>query len=103
MKASKKALLEANGWQAITVTDLLGLTPQEEAYIEMKLFLAECVKKKRKQEQLTQTTLAETIESSQSRVAKIEKGDPTVSIDLQIKALFSMGVTKKELAKMMLE
>jgi len=32
-------------------------------------------------------------------VAKIEKGDPTVSIDLILRAMFALGMNRKELAK----
>ena len=43
--------------------------------------------------------MAKLIGSSQSRVAKIEKADPTVSIKLMIKSLLSLGSTKKDIAK----
>ena len=39
------------------------------------------------------------LKSSQSRIAKMESGDPTVSIDLLIKSLLTMGATKKSIAK----
>ncbi|MEX2495998.1 MAG: helix-turn-helix transcriptional regulator [Woeseia sp.] len=48
---------------------------------------------------LTQAELARAIRSSQSRVAKMEAGDPTVSIDLLVKSLLALGVSKKELGR----
>jgi hypothetical protein len=41
--------------------------------------------------------------SSQSRVAKMEKGDPSVSIDLLIRSLFNLGMSKKYLAQILLK
>jgi predicted transcriptional regulator len=48
---------------------------------------------------LTQAQLAKMLKSSQSRVAKMEKGDPTVSVDLLVKSLLAMGANKKSIAK----
>jgi hypothetical protein len=36
--------------------------------------------------------------SSQSRVAKMEAGDPTVSIDLLVQGLLAAGSTAREIA-----
>ncbi len=65
----------------------------------MKLALSEILKQRRRQKKLTQAQLAKVIDSSQSRVAKMEAGDPTVSIDLLVKSLLALGVSKKELGK----
>ena len=48
---------------------------------------------------MTQLTLARAVGSSQSRIAKMEAGDPTVSIDLLIKALLALGASIRELGK----
>lgn len=48
-------------------------------------------------EDVTETQLAKSVGSSQSRVVKMEKGDPSVSLDLLIKTLLFLGVTRKEL------
>ena len=37
--------------------------------------------------------------SSQPRVVKMEKGDPSVSLDLLVKALLTMGAKKENIAK----
>jgi DNA-binding XRE family transcriptional regulator len=99
MDKRKKKKLAKKGWRAGTVTELLGLSAEESAYIEMKLALSEKLKEQRQRKKLTQTELAKVIESSQSRVAKMEAGDPTVSIDLLVKSLLALGVTKKELGR----
>ena len=99
MDKRKKEKLKKKGWQSGTVAEFLELTPEESAYIEMKLALSEKLKERRLFKKLTQAQLARTIDSSQSRVAKMEAGDPTVSIDLLVKSLLALGVTREELGK----
>ena len=95
----KKAKLASRGWKVGTVAEFLELSAEEFAYIEMKLALSEKLKERRLHKKLTQAQLAEAIDSSQSRVAKMEAGDPTVSLDLLVKSLLALGVSKKELGK----
>jgi len=99
MKKTKRARLETAGWRLGTVRDFLGLSEEEAAFLEMKLALAKSLRKRRERKRLTQSELAELIESSQSRVAKMEAGDRTVSLDLLVRSLLAMGTTKRELAR----
>ena len=99
MEKNKKRQLEAKGYRIGDAKDFLGLSAEESAYIEMKLALSQALVQKRKQRRLTQLELARKLNSSQSRVAKMEKGDPTVSVDLLVKALLAMGATKKSIAE----
>jgi DNA-binding XRE family transcriptional regulator len=99
MKKAKIARLKQNGWQIGSATDFLNLSREEAAYVEMKLSLAQKLQEKRKHKHLTQHQLAGLIHSSQSRVAKMEKNDPTVSIDLLVKSLLALGSSPNELAK----
>ena len=99
MKVSKRKKLEKAGWKVGTVDDFLGLSPEESAYIDMKLALSRSLKEKRIKRRLSQVAFAEKIDSSQSRVAKMEAGDPSVSIDLLMKSLLALGASKKEVAK----
>jgi hypothetical protein len=39
------------------------------------------------------------VHSSQSRIAKMEAGDPSVSIDLIMKSLLALGASPKDVAK----
>jgi DNA-binding XRE family transcriptional regulator len=87
------------GWKVGTAADFLDLSAEESAYVEMKLALSKKLKERRARKKLTQAELAKAIESSQSRVAKMEAGDPTVSIDLLVKSLLALGVSKKELGR----
>ena len=98
METTKRQRLEAAGWKVGTVAEFLGLSPEEEAIIEIRLSLSKSLKKLRQQEQLSQQKLAENINSSQSRVAKMEASDRSVSIDLLIKSLLSLGATREDIA-----
>lgn len=100
MDKKKKKHLESKGYKIGSIDDFLGLSKEESEYIEMKLALSQALSKRRKHSKLTQVQLAKKIQSSQSRVAKMEKGDPTVSLDLLIKSLLAMGETKRNIAKM---
>ena len=99
MNKSKKAKMIKKGWNLGSVEDFLDLSEEEVAYIEMKLALSEKLKNRRIRKKITQAEFARLIHSSQSRIAKMEAGDPTVSIDLLIKSLLALGVSKKELAR----
>jgi len=102
MDKNKRKRLEEKGWQVGTVADFLGLTPEESTYVELKLALSANLRKWREEKQLTQVELAERIQSSQSRVAKMEAGDPSVSLDLLVRTLFALGVTRDSLAQMII-
>ena len=99
MNPGKRKRLRQAGWKTGTVAEFLELNPEESALIEIKLRLSDLVKKARARRRLSQTELAERLGSSQSRVAKIEAGDPSVSLDLLVRASFASGATRKDLAR----
>jgi DNA-binding XRE family transcriptional regulator len=99
MRKDKKTRLERAGWKVGTVRELLGLSRAEEALVELKLVLSRGLRERRARRKLTQAQLARLLKSSQSRVAKMEAGDPSVSIDLLIRSLLAMGATQRELAQ----
>ena len=100
MDSEKRKRLEAAGWSVGNASDFLGLNPAEAELVELKVNLALLVKKRRKIHNLSQNALAKKMGSSQSRVAKIESGDPSVSLDLIVRALLTSGVTRQELAQL---
>ncbi len=100
MNEEKRARLEARGWKVGSTEELLGLTPEEAAYIELRLRLSDAVRDLRKRKYLTQVQLAEMLQSSQSRVAKAEAADETISLDLLIRSLLALGATDQDLAEM---
>jgi predicted XRE-type DNA-binding protein len=99
MRADKRRRLEARGWRVGTAKELLGLTDEEAAYIELRMKLAEGLKLRRSSRGFTQAALAKAVRSSQSRVAKMEAGDPTVSLDLLVRSLLALGTSSRELAR----
>jgi len=99
VKQSKRQKLERKGWRVGTASDFLGLSAEESAYIEMKLALSETLRKEREKKNLSQVQLARLIASSQSRVAKMEAADPSVSLDLLVKSLLALGVARKKVAR----
>ena len=99
MRKGKKTRLERAGWKVGSVQEFLGLSKAEEAPVELKLTLSRGLKERRARRNMTQAQLARLLKSSQSRVAKMEAGDPSVSIDLLIRSLLAMGATQKDLAQ----
>lgn len=99
MDREKKARLEAQGWKVGSTEEFLGLTPEEAAYVELRLKLSDAVREYRKKKRLTQVQLAELLQSSQSRIAKAEAADESVSLDLLIRTLLALGATHQDLAK----
>lgn len=99
MRESKRKRLEAKGWRVGSTAEFLNLSPEEAAYIELKLKLASKLREWRAQRQLTQGDLARRVRSSQSRIAKMEAGDPSVSLDLLIRTLLALGASSREIAR----
>lgn len=95
MKADKRKKLEKAGWRVGRAADFLSLSEAEDAYVEMKLALAQELAEARRAKRLTQQTLADKLRTSQPRVAMMEKGDPSVSLDLLVRALLILGVTPR--------
>lgn len=99
MKESKKRKLKSAGWRVGTPAEFLDLSPEEAAYVELKLALADYLKALRAQNGWTQTLAAKKLHSSQSRVAKMEAADSSVSVDLLVRALLALGASRKELGR----
>ena len=99
MKQEKRRRLEAQGWKFGSAQDFLNLTDEDVEYIELHLSLAALLTKRRKSLGYTQTEVADLIGSSQSRVAKMESGDPSVSVDLLIRTLLALGVNRKQVGR----
>ena len=99
MNSARLKKLRAAGWKVGNARDFLKLSDEEVMLVELKLSLTSALKEARQKRRLSQTDLAQRLGSSQSRVAKIEAGDPSVSLDLIVKALFATGATRRELQR----
>jgi len=99
MNQKKIEHLEAKGWKVGTADDFLELTPAESTYLNLKFSLSQSLREYRKKQKMSQNELAALINSSQSRVAKMESGDSSVSLDLLVRSLLALGITIHELAE----
>ena len=99
MDIAKRRRLEKAGWKVGTTQEFLDLSKEEAAYVELKLHLAKELLKRRRSLGMSQVAVAKRIRSSQSRVAKMEAGDPSVSIDLLVRSLLALGGTPHTLQK----
>ncbi len=99
VREEKRRRLEAKGWKIGTAQAFLRLSPEETAYIDLKVRLAVGLRERRRRRSLTQADLAKRLQSSQSRIAKMEAGDPSVSLDLLIRSLLILGASRRELSR----
>ena len=88
-----------SGWAEGSVQDLLGLSDDEAAIVEIRVRLAETVREKRRAGRITQQQLAERMQSTQPRVARLERAD--ASIEMLIRALFALGADRREIGKLL--
>ena len=101
MDARKRKQLEAAGWRVGSAADFLALSAEEAALVEMRLAVSSALRQRRQRQGVTQAALAKKLRSSQSRVAKMEAGDPSISLDLLLRAFFATGATKRDLARVL--
>ena len=99
MDAKKIKELEAKGWKVGNAAEFLRLTEEEVAMVETRLALSKMAKEKRQGKRLSQEAAARRIGSSQSRFAKLEAGDSSVSVDLMLKAVYNLGASREEVAE----
>ena len=103
MRKDKRRRLERAGRKIGDAADFLQLSDDERRFIETKLALAEGFRRLREHKGLTQTDVARRIGSSQSRVAKMEIADRTVSTDLLLRSLFRLGANRRDVARLLRE
>ena len=101
MRNDKRRRLERAGWAVGDAGDFLQLTDDERRFIETKLALAAGLRQRREDLGLTQTEMARRCGSSQSRVAKMESADQTVSTDLLLLSLFRLGASRSDVARLL--
>jgi ribosome-binding protein aMBF1 (putative translation factor) len=98
MDDARRKQLEAAGYRVTDTQEFLGLSDDEMAYIDMRISVRNALRARRAAGGLTQKDLATRLGSSQSRVAKMEAGDPSVSLDLLVRALLATGATLLDIA-----
>ena len=98
MNESKRKCLAEKGWKVGSAQEFLQLSADEAAYVELKLRLSDSLRIQRQQRNMTQVQLARLVKSSQSRIAKMESGDASVSLDLLIRSLLALGASNQDIA-----
>jgi len=88
-----------NGWVEGSVKEFFDLSDADLEYLETRRALSRMLKDLREKLHLPQMQVATRLRTSQSRVAKMEKADRSVSADLLLQSLFRLGAKRKDLAK----
>jgi predicted XRE-type DNA-binding protein len=101
MRSDKRRKLERAGWAIGDAGDFLRLSADERRFIETKLALAAGLRQWREHLGLTQTEVAKRFGSSQSRVAKMEAADKTVTTDLLLRSLYRLGAERRDVARLL--
>jgi len=99
MDKAKRDRLTATGWRSGDAADFLELSAEEAAFVELKLALADYLRELRTRNAWTQAQVARRLGSSQSRVAKMEAADASVSLDLLVKSLLALGASRSEVGR----
>jgi DNA-binding transcriptional regulator YiaG len=99
MDTKKRKRLESAGFTVGDTQSFLGLSEAEMAVLDMKLALARELRARRTKAAVTQQTFAKRIGSSQSRVAKMEAADASVSLDLLVRAVIAAGGSRRVVAR----
>ena len=97
MNKEKRKALEAAGFEFGDAADFLELTHEEQMLVELRLKLAETIRYRREQSNLSQKQVAAKIKSSQPRIAKIEMASSDVSLDQMFRGLFAVGGSIQDL------
>ncbi|MEI6450420.1 MAG: helix-turn-helix domain-containing protein [Actinomycetes bacterium] len=96
MDKAKQDRLAAADRRSGDAADFLGLTKEEVAFVELELALAEYLRELRTRNSWTQSQVARRLGSSQSRAARMEAADASVSLDLLVKSLLALGASRDE-------
>jgi len=99
MLRKKRGRLDGAGWTVGAASEFLGLSEAETGFIELKLGLSGSLRERRRGLRLSQANLAKRLRCSQSRVAKMEAGDPSVSLDLLVRSLLALGAGSEDIAR----
>jgi predicted XRE-type DNA-binding protein len=99
MNKARRDRLAAAGWRSGDAADFLQLSEEEAAFVELKLALADYLRDLRVRNSWTQSQVARRLGSSQSRVAKMEAADASVSLDLLVKSLLALGASRSEVGR----
>jgi predicted XRE-type DNA-binding protein len=98
MTPEKRQRLESAGFRVGDAADFLGLTPEENEMVEVRVSLARLVSDLRRSTRMTQKQLATRIGSDQARISRLESADQLVSVDQMLEVAFALGASRKDIA-----
>lgn len=99
MKTTKKQRLETAGFRVGSTNEFLRLSPEESALVAMRLNLAKAVRARRQAQHFSQVELAKRLGSSQSRVAKLEAAENSISFDFLVRAMLATGAAPRDVGR----
>ncbi len=99
MNPDKHEKLSKQGWKVGTVAEFLQLTPAEATYLELKLVLHQQLKQRCQQRHLTPHQVAKLLNESPSDLTNLESDERSISLDLLVRSLLVLGISKQELAR----
>jgi hypothetical protein len=99
VEKTKQIALEQAGYHVGSAEDFLELSPEEAAFVELRLRVSRGIRTLREKCHLTQQELGRKLRSSQSRVAKMEAATNDVSLDLLFRGFFALGGSVHDLIK----
>ena len=91
MDAKKRKALEAAGWKAGDAADFLELNAEERQLLDTRVSLALAIRRQREAIELSQKELGARLNTSQPRIAKIERAASDVSLDQLVRAFTAAG------------
>lgn len=94
-----KNLLRDAGFESTTVSEFLDLNETQEAIVETKVHLTALLRQARKDKGWSQAQLAEAMDTRQQVVARIEKGNRSVTLDMLFRALLALGARLGDIAQ----
>jgi DNA-binding XRE family transcriptional regulator len=99
MDIETRVCLEAAGFVETNIEELFGLTPEENELVETRVALSRLIKQLRLEAHVSQATVAKRIGSDQARIARAEKNDPSISIELMLRTAFALGAKRQQIAQ----
>ena len=97
MRDQKKKRLESKGWKVGTAEEFLDLSPEESAYIELKLALSRTLRERREKSALTQEELAEIVAVTRKTINTIENRKYIPSTYLALKLAQALETSVEDL------
>jgi predicted XRE-type DNA-binding protein len=99
MDEDKRKRLEEAGFRVGGIQEFLGLTDEEMAYIHLRSSVSDAVRARLRSSALSRYALAKRLEVTRSQVNSLAAGDPSVSLDLLVRALLATGATVLDIAE----